>query len=265
MDDKQYKCVRVIKAIEENPEHKTLVLDVSGSELGGSPGQFFMVWLPGVDEKPFTLSSHGTHAELTFKLCGRFTHALWRLRKGDRLWLRGPFGNGYVLRDVKHAVLVAAGVGAAPIKVALEHLVACNGSATTLLFARNSSLALFRDFFAKHSKLVELYDDKMSRKQQMLCVEEVLSEEKAEVLICGPEPLMKSVFDICEQAGVHAQLSFERYMKCGIGVCGQCSIDSLLVCKDGPVFSSEQVRAFKEFGCCWYDAAGSVHHFSQDG
>jgi dihydroorotate dehydrogenase electron transfer subunit len=77
----------------------------------------------------------------------------------------------------------------------------------------------------------------------------LLKEESFDcVYTCGPEMMMKKVFGLCKEFGVECQASLERYMKCGIGVCGQCCIDGLRVCKDGPVFSSEQLRKLDEFG-----------------
>ena len=70
----------------------------------------------------------------------------------------------------------------------------------------------------------------------------------AVAFVCGPEIMMKCVFDICEEHKIPCQLSLERYMSCGFGVCGKCAIDDMCVCKDGPVFNSEQLRKLTEFG-----------------
>jgi len=83
------------------------------------------------------------------------------------------------------------------------------------------------------------------------------------VYACGPELMMKAVSDKCFDAGVNAQLSVERYMKCGFGVCGQCSVDDsgIRMCKEGPCLDNEQVRKIKEFGKYHRDSLGKMHEF----
>jgi dihydroorotate dehydrogenase electron transfer subunit len=87
---------------------------------------------------------------------------------------------------------------------------------------------------------------------------DLLKKEKFDcVYTCGPEVMMKKVFDICDDKGIKCQASLERYMKCGFGLCGTCCIDDKLICKDGPVFDSNQLRKLSEFGVFNRDKSGS--------
>ncbi len=85
----------------------------------------------------------------------------------------------------------------------------------------------------------------------------LLREDPFRVLYaCGPEPMLVALVQLCQEDGVPGQLSVERYMKCGFGICGQCALDGLLVCQDGPVFSADQLAGLTEFGRFCRSAAG---------
>jgi len=91
------------------------------------------------------------------------------------------------------------------------------------------------------------------------CLLETLSSQKIDmVYCCGPEVMMKKVLDICREKGIPAEMSLERYMKCGFGVCGSCCLEGTgwRVCRDGPVFTSEQLSKVTGFGREKRDAAG---------
>ena len=72
--------------------------------------------------------------------------------------------------------------------------------------------------------------------------------EAKTVYTCGPEVMMRALFALCEEFDVECQAALERYMKCGFGICGQCVCGEMLVCRDGPVFSSDALRRMEEFG-----------------
>ena len=78
------------------------------------------------------------------------------------------------------------------------------------------------------------------------------------VYACGPEKMLKAVADFCKEKKLRCQVSLERYMKCGFGICGSCDINGKLVCKDGPVFEGEEVLSFGEFGKNHRDASGTL-------
>jgi dihydroorotate dehydrogenase electron transfer subunit len=101
-----------------------------------------------------------------------------------------------------------------------------------------------------------------------LILEKLLAEKKSSkkincVCTCGPELMMKRISDMCFAAKVNAQISIERYMKCGFGVCGQCCVDpdGLRMCKEGPVVDNARARKILEFGKYHRDAVGRAHTF----
>ncbi|MBW2983987.1 dihydroorotate dehydrogenase electron transfer subunit, partial [Candidatus Woesearchaeota archaeon] len=80
-------------------------------------------------------------------------------------------------------------------------------------------------------------------------LEQFLKKKKYKIVYtCGPEIMIKKVFDICEKHKINCEASLERFMKCGFGVCGNCAIDDQMVCKDGPVFDSVKLRKLTELG-----------------
>jgi dihydroorotate dehydrogenase electron transfer subunit len=232
------KTVKIKKIVEENYKVKTFYLDI---KLNAAPGQFVMVWIPELDEKPFTLSSINPVA-VTVEKKGKFTEKMFKLKVGDLIGVRGPYGKGFSAKA--NACIVAGGLGLAPLLPLIEKL-------------KNPEI-----IFGVKSKKDLMFTDKL--KGANLCTDdgcvgfkgftsdllsEFLKKKKYSVVYtCGPEIMIKSVFDVCEKHKVNCEASLERFMKCGFGVCGNCAIDDQLVCKDGPVFDSKQIRKLTELG-----------------
>jgi dihydroorotate dehydrogenase electron transfer subunit len=251
--DKPEMC-RVLEVREEGEDVKTIRLEKT---LDAEPGQFVMLWLPGVEEKPFSLSRLGGGIEVTFDKKGPFTEALYQIKKGDRIGVRGPYGNGWKIRGEK-VCIVAGGLGLAPLMPLIES----DANLTVIHGVRNKGRVMFKERLEKSG--VELHyssDDGSFGKHCYAC--DILSDFiKAsgfdQVLCCGPEILMKKVVDICKENKVACQVSLERYMKCGIGICGSCAFGSkgLRVCVDGPVFEREDVED-GEFTAFHLDKSGA--------
>ncbi len=247
------EIVRITKVRRETPTIKSFYFD---SDIRACPGQFVMLWVPGVDEFPVAVSRLSPETSVTVKAVGKGTEALHDMDQGDRLGLRGPYGNGYLLEDVD-TLVVAGGYGGASLLPAVRFLkersvrvrVALGASCTPeLLFARELS-----DF----TQLDICTDDGTTGRH---CVVTELASEMLEgvgqVLTCGPEIMMKKVVDMCVERGIPVQASLERYMKCGMGLCDSCAMDGLQVCRDGPVFTGEQLSVMKEFGRFERDPSG---------
>ncbi len=234
---------RVYPLVEVRKENREVVTLWFEGDLSFAPGQFCMVWLPRLDEKPlaFSWKKDGRFA-VTARQRGPFTQALMGLKPGAKVGVRGPYGRGF--RPREPMVLVAGGIGLATV-APLKDL---RPKSRLIYGARTSAELIWRERFP----------------DAMICTDDgsegyhgfptdalrnLLSESRpALVCVCGPEPMMKAVFDLCDRAGVETQASLERYMKCGFGVCGQCCCGDRLVCQDGPVFSSEELRRMTEFG-----------------
>lgn len=226
----------VIRQIrQETPAVWRYVLD---GAMDARPGQFVMAWLPGVDEKPFSLMD----AEpLTFAVAavGPFTETVSQLEPGGRLWLRGPFGRGFDLRG-KRLLLVAGGYGAAPLAYLARVGVRGGKLVTALIAARTLELLLLADHFAGLGCKVLTCTDDGSDGHCMLADEaasHALDQNAYDgIYACGPAPMLDALERLARERGLPAQLSREAYMRCGIGVCGSCTCGDLLVCRDGPVF-----------------------------
>ncbi|NOX71096.1 MAG: dihydroorotate dehydrogenase electron transfer subunit [Candidatus Micrarchaeota archaeon] len=233
------EIVKIEKIVDENRNAKTFFLD---KRIGFKPGQFLMVWIPGLGEKPFSISYAGAMTGITVYLKGKFTRRLFEMNTGDRIGIRGPYGNGFTLKG--NACVVGGGAGIAPLAPLIENL----DDPYVILGAKNADELLFDKRFPDAMITTDDGSKGFSGFTTEL-LKNILKERAFDVVYtCGPEIMMKKVFEICENAGIKCQASLERYMKCGIGVCGHCEIDGFRVCKDGPVFSSEQLRIMESFG-----------------
>jgi len=243
-------AIAEIKKIEqETGSIRSFYLDF---EMQAKPGQFAMLWLPGLDEKPFTLTATGKECAVTVQEKGKFTKALFGLKQGDKLGIRGPYGKGFDFANAKKACIIAGGCGAAPILLLAEQLQAKGIETFIVLGAKTGKECLFKERLEKPSKSLYITTDDGSLGEKGFAtavLEKLLAKEKFDVVFgCGPEAMLKKVFEICEKYKIECQLNLERFMRCAFGICGACAIGKWLVCKDGPVFSSAQLREIKEFG-----------------
>jgi dihydroorotate dehydrogenase electron transfer subunit len=223
-----------------------------------SPGQFLMVWVPGVGEVPMSASYIYGAKGVTVKEVGEATRALASLRPGDSIGIRGPYGRGFDIPDGK-VLLVGGGSGMAPLMAAAD-FIADPAKVDVLIGARTSSELIFVERARSASKEVHVStDDGSSGKRGTvveLAVEHLAKARYRSVLGCGPERMLSALLDACEKAHVPSQMSLERYMKCGTGLCGSCAIDGLRVCADGPVFDGHILMQSKDFGRLKRDECG---------
>lgn len=233
----------IIKTVQESPSTKTFFFDVSFED--SLAGQFVMVWVRGVDEVPMGLSYKNA---ITVQKVGDATSRLSELGVGDSVGLRGPFGNGFTLPHNGEKILViAGGVGSAPLAPLAEYAVSAGADVTTILGARTCDELVFEERFSRAGKLYMTTDDGSAHRCGF--VTDVLAEldtaDYDRIHICGPEVMMSRIFDMLQAADAleKAEFSLHRYFKCAIGVCGACCMDphGLRVCKDGPVFNGSQL------------------------
>ena len=253
------EIVKVLENRLEAPEVKTIKL---GTTINSRAGQFVMLWIPRVGEKPYTLSKIGKDIEITYDVKGKFSKALFNLKKGDSIGIRGPYGNGWELKG-KNVCVVAGGIGLAPIMPLIEET---NTKFTVIYGAKSAEYLIFKKRVEKtKNRIVFTTDDGSFGEHCFACdaLEGILSEVSYElVLTCGPELMMKRVVDTCLKNNLPCQASLERYMKCGIGLCGSCTIDpsGMRVCKDGPIFTAEQLEN-TEFGSYVRQKSGEKRYF----
>jgi len=230
------RSTRIAKVIEENAKVKTFVLEAA---VEADPGQFIMVWLPRVDEKPFSLVD-ADPLTITVAKVGPFTERMHRLTAGDRVWFRGPLGQGFALKG-ERILLIGGGYGVAPLAFLARRAIEAGWRVTVVIGARSEADLLFPQRFAELGCSVILATEDGSAGVRGLATEvaESLLErgEVDAVYACGPEAMLNRVLELCRAHGLSCQLSLEEYMRCGLGVCGSCRRGGMLVCRDGPVFA----------------------------
>lgn len=259
------RITEIVETKQENPAVKTVTFM---DKLCGKaePGQFVMVWIPGVDEVPMSLSAINPDGVTSISVhgVGDASRALNKKAKGDQIGVRGPFGNGFVPVE-GNVMVVGGGTGLAPLMPLTERLVKVADKVTLLCGAKCQDSLLFLDragsiLVEQDSETVVTTDDG-SYGIECFVTEQAkkkLEQEKFDMIYtCGPEPMMYNMFLLAEQHNVPLQASLERLMRCAIGLCGSCQIGKLRVCKDGPVLTSEQLRSVKEeFGRFRLDLTG---------
>ncbi len=228
------------------------------ASFDGKPGQFVMVWIPGHDEVPMALSYLGELKGITVRAYGDATKALLGFAAGRRIGVRGPYGNTFRIEG-RRVLAVAGGVGIASLIAAIEAFRAAGAEVSTVLAARTEDELTFEER-AEESGEVHVATDDGSRGFHGLApalARQVLERHSFDmVATCGPEPMMKAVVELCRERRVPCQASLERFMKCGFGICDACAFDDLLVCRDGPVFTGEQLATSKDFGRFRRDETG---------
>ncbi|WP_067257559.1 dihydroorotate dehydrogenase electron transfer subunit [Methanobrevibacter cuticularis] len=267
-----YRILEIKEIISETDTIKTFIFDweMEGNRIP-KPGQFVMVWsfLRKKDEKPMSISKideNNNQIAITLKNVGEFTNDLHNLTVGDKLGIRGPYGNGFEMEG-DNILAIGGGVGMAPISCFVDQatdngsnvdIVSASVTKNELLFLdrmKNSGANIFTctddgtcgfEGFATH-RTIDLLE---SRSYDM-------------AVVCGPEIMMKEIFNILEAKQIPAQYSMERYMKCAMGVCGQCCVDNTgwRICVEGPIFSTEDLKKITEFGKYHRDASGIKETF----
>jgi len=234
-----HRCYTVERVVPEGQGGVTLTLDRA---LPARAGQFVMVWLPGLDEKPFSVMNDDPLA-LTVAIVGPFTKALSQKRVGDRLWIRGPYGHGFE-PEGQRPLLVGGGSGAVPLALLAKEIVARAESITVALGATTAAKLMLGDRFRALGCQVCFATEDGTRGYKGTVVEVVTSTLDAgavdSVYACGPEGMLRALARLCARKGIPCQVSLERYMRCGMGLCGSCHCGDLLVCRDGPVVRAER-------------------------
>lgn len=259
-----------IKDIRQETEMvRTYTFDGS---LGAKPGQMLMLWLPGVDEKPFSVAyDDGSETKITFFAVGPMTEELAKCQVGDLVGLRGPFGTSYEWSAGQHIALVAGGYGAAPMYFVASETVHHGCTLEVIVGARSEEHLLYiKELEAlPHVSLHIATDDgsvgfkgyNVQLLEKMLEVTQDTSTEDRpidQVFACGPERMLKACSTVCHNFNIPSQFSLERYMKCGYGLCGNCTVDPLgiRICTDGPVVKNETCLKIEEFGKYHRDSLG---------
>ncbi|MFA6048608.1 MAG: dihydroorotate dehydrogenase electron transfer subunit [Candidatus Micrarchaeia archaeon] len=229
------------------------------------PGQFLMAWLPGVGEKPFGICDDAPFT-IAVASVGEFSSAFHNLKKGDKAWFRGPLGNGFILPlKARKILLVAGGYGVSPLHFLAKRARKQGAKVSVVIGGRSKKDIIFRKKFEKLGcRVFESTDDGTCGFKGFStdCARGLLTGEKFDaVYSVGPERMMQKMAEICNAKKIFFQCSLDRYMKCGIGVCGSCAINQKLVCLDGPVFDGKTLASLGELGKCARNACGSLEYY----
>ncbi|HUT30222.1 MAG TPA: FAD/NAD(P)-binding protein [Sedimentisphaerales bacterium] len=256
----------IVDIVDESPTIKTFVV-VPKEPFEFATGQFVELTLPGQGEAPFTPSSLPAVTEkmdITIMKAGRVTEMLHECKKGQKVGIRGPFGNGYPIDEFvgKEVYIVGGGVGLAPIRslfLTLVERIKDFKSVVCRFGARTPEDFIYKKtLFGPWQKIkgvsIGLTVDKANGqwKDHVGVVTTILKPDDIDIknavaVVCGPPIMMRfATLKLLEFGFGHDKiyLSMEKNMSCGIGKCGHCMIGKYYVCKDGPVFTYEQVKKY---------------------
>jgi dihydroorotate dehydrogenase electron transfer subunit len=216
------------------------------------PGQFLMLWLPGIDEIPLSIMEVGKDlVSVSVKQVGDATRHLHGMEAGATVGVRGPFGNSFT-ESRGRVLLVSGGTGTVPLLFLAKQLAAKTERLSFVEGAKTKDELLFiRELsgVCNEKSLITTTEDGTYGLQCMVTepLAKLLDREKFDMIYtCGPEVMVKKIFDLTEQRKLPLEASLERLMRCGIGLCGSCVIGKYRVCRDGPVFTAAQLREVKD-------------------
>ena len=266
IDINRLRIVKIEKIVEETSTVRTFAFRDVASSIAG-PGQFLMVWIPQVEELPMSVMiwSEKSYAAVTVRKKGYGSTSLYNMRVGESLGVRGPYGNSFAIpMDARKVMLVGGGTGLVPLLRLAIHLNSTRIDTTLIIGAKTHSEVFFERLAVNclgdtiHRIVVTTEDGSYGIKGQTTdaMIKLIRSERFDAIYTCGPEGMMKKVYDLASSSLIPVQASLERHMKCGIGICASCCIGDKLVCKDGTVFDSENLSSLSEFGLEYRDKSG---------
>lgn len=252
----------------ETLDTSTLVLKPipGGKPMQFKPGQFNMLYAYGIGEVPISISgdtSDTSQLVHTIRDVGAVTKALIEMHKGAFVGVRGPFGRPWPIEQSEgyDILLVTGGIGLAPLRPVIYHILEQRekyGRFVLLYGTRNPENILYRKELEKWSARLDVevrftVDSSTPKWRGNVGVVTTLipgaaiDPEKCIAMVCGPEIMMRFTVIELKNRGFtddRIYLSMERNMKCGIGLCGHCQLGPEFICKDGPVFTNEEIRGW---------------------
>jgi dihydroorotate dehydrogenase electron transfer subunit len=258
------RTTSILDVKSESPTVKTFTMhDTLCSKA--NPGQFLMLWIPGVDEIPLSILNAGEgQVSVAVKKVGDATRHLHEMERGELVGIRGPFGNSFT-ESRGRVLLVGGGTGTAPLLFLAKRLAAKADKLSFVIGAKTRNELLFLkelDTVCAEESILGTTEDGSFGIQCLATepLEDLLDKQNFNIIYtCGPEAMLRKVFDLAEKRGIPMEASLERLMRCGIGLCGSCVIGKYRVCRDGPVFNLSQLSEVKEeFGISKLGFDGSV-------
>lgn len=249
----------ITDAFRESSDTVTLTVDLASDH---EPGQFFQVSVPGYGESPISICSDSReHVKFNIREVGNVTRKLAKLGKGDRIWIRGPYGHGYPMRQLvgNNLVIIGGGCGVAPLKGLIDYVENHRDEyAAVRLFLgyRSPDDIIFKREIEEWEQRYHLTVTVDKNPAESCYVgttgfvtdalsQAELSNENTVVFLCGPPVMMKGAIAILSEKGFHDDqifLSAERLMYCAVGACCHCMIRGAYTCIDGPVFRYDDLK-----------------------
>lgn len=273
------KHSKIVNIIQEAEGIKTFWLECRELAQKAIPGQFVMVYVydhlaPNQKPEEVPMSLSGINRQegsisITVAERGPTTKAIHQHKCGDYLGIRGPYGHGFEPVQGKKIAVIGGGVGMTPLLAFIENseLYSNDGEITVFVGAPTKNRLLFCNQLEKKGISMIIATEDGSAGIQGNIVDVFLNklrenEKYDEIITCGPEPMIKKLVEIADKYEIPIQASLERWIKCGIGICGHCAINGLRVCVEGPVFKGETLKQLSDFGGFALDETGaykSIH------
>ena len=259
--DRQTLPIAAIR--EENPSLRTFTFE---GKLDAQPGQFIMLTIFSQGEKPFSiLDASEDSFSMTIKNIGPFTSKLFDMNVGELVSIRGPYGKTFTQKQGR-ILMVGGGYATPPLRFlakslkhsGVDYLVGING-------ARTENDLLYVDDFNDmcHVSLVATDDGSLGFKGTSvdLMAIALAKESFDQIYISGPEKMMKAAVDVAKQYNIPYEVNLERYMKCGVGVCGSCVMDpnGFILCMEGPIVDQDALAGLEDFGVSHRGKTGRIH------
>ena len=271
LKDSEYeiKKGKILRTKKITDLEKLFEIVLPGREnLNHEPGQFVMISLLGVGEAPFSISSSPTKLgsfELVIRDVGKLTHALHRLKVGDEVGIRGPFGKGFPVHILEGSDLlfVAGGLGIVPLHSLINYAIHYRrdfGKVNILLGCGKPEDLLYSDELDEWTKRLDVnFECTVDRADSgwkgnvglitSLIPGVNLDPVRTFAVVVGPPVMYKFVISMLLEKGIPERqilISLERHMKCGLGKCGHCQINGIYCCQEGPVFSYDKIKNIRE-------------------
>jgi NAD(P)H-flavin reductase len=264
------EMARLVKVEQIGPLEKLFTIELpDGRNLGHDPGQFVELSILGVGEAPISITSSPSRSNGSFELCvrqvGDLTNALHKMKAGDKVGIRGPFGHGFPIEKMrgKDVLFAPGGLGLAPLRSLINQVLderSLFSRVIILCGAKRPEELLFRDELEEWIErddvechiTVDRGNDEWDGHVGVITTlfpKVNISPRNTVAITCGPPIMYRFVLMEMLSKGIpetQIYLSLERRMKCGVGKCGHCQINNLYCCQDGPVFNYAEIKDIEE-------------------
>jgi len=265
MNDYIPKKVKIIEFHQESPDNVSIVIDF---KVKHQPGQFVQLSLPGIGEAPISICScSDKYMKLDIRAVGSVTNSVSKLREGDYVYVRGPYGKGYPMEGLEgnNIVLIGGGSGVAPLKGIIDYVADHRKhylKMSLFLGYKTVNDVLFKREIPHWNKKYDLMIsvDKADKSESLAGYDlnigfiadyvrkADISRRNTIVFLCGPPIMINKIIVYLKDKGFDSSqlyVSAERLMQCALGICGHCMIHGKYTCLDGPVFRVDELEGFR--------------------